>query len=432
MKVLWVINSILPEMSAYINGNVYNKASSSNSWVVALLRASCGFVELTIVMFYKGDKIVIKDFDGYSCIAIPYRGRQDRYNKKNNDYFQQVNDLVNPDVVHVHGTEYPHTLNALEVFGPDKVVVSIQGLVSVIERYYISDIKFYDILRNLTVRNIIFGDSIWGQKRAFRFRGKYEVQSLLLANNVIGRTLWDKVHTTTINPHINYYHLDELLREEFFVSPKWSYENCEKQTIFMCQATYPIKGLHKVLQALAIVKKKYPDVKLKIAGKTFLKTDTYIEKLAYSGYAKYINRIIKQYNLNDNIEFTGILAASGMIKEYLRCNVYLCPSNIENSPNSMCEAQILGVPSVLSFVGGIYDMTENGRTANIYRFEEVEMMAYYIQNIFQNPGNESQRIISGISLAERRHDKTSIINNLLRIYAAVKKGNKPSVYLNNC
>jgi glycosyltransferase involved in cell wall biosynthesis len=41
-----------------------------------------------------------------------------------------------------------------------------------------------------------------------------------------------------------------------------------------------------------------------------------------------------------------------MKSEYLNCKVFVSPSPIENSPNSVWDAEILGVPTVASYVGG--------------------------------------------------------------------------------
>ena len=407
---------MLPEMSAYISGSVYDRVSSSNSWTTALLEATNGMIELTVVMFYKGSQLIEHSFDGIRCFAVPRKKSPFVYDKSLNKYLEEIRDKIKPDVVHIHGTEYPHSYNSVCVFGPERTVISIQGLISVIARYYESTLSFKEILFNLTLRNIVFGDSVWGQKKAFLYRGGFEIKTLIKAQHVIGRTLWDEVHSTTINPNVKYHHLDELLRKEFFKAPKWSYDNCKKHTIFISQSNYPIKGLHLVIKALGIVKRKYPDVKLKIAGKPFLKHQTLIEKLSYSGYAKYLNSLISRLGLDGNIEFTGILDANGMIQEYLNANVYVCPSSIENSPNSMCEAQLLGVPCILSDVGGVYDMTNNGKSAILYRFEEFEMLAYHINNSFDMHRINYDKIDIGIHLAKIRHDNSRIVSNLTNIY----------------
>ena len=46
----------------------------------------------------------------------------------------------------------------------------------------------------------------------------------------------------------------------------------------------------------------------------------------------------------------------------LSCTAYVHPSYIDNSPNSVCEAQVLGVPVVATDVGGVPSIVENGKT----------------------------------------------------------------------
>lgn len=58
------------------------------------------------------------------------------------------------------------------------------------------------------------------------------------------------------------------------------------------------------------------------------------------------------------------------------------PSAIENSSNSLCEAQILGVPVVASYCGGIPTLVEDGKTGYLYRYEEIEMLAQRVISLF--------------------------------------------------
>ena len=103
-----------------------------------------------------------------------------------------------------------------------------------------------------------------------------------------------------------------------------------------------------------------------------------------------------------------------MKREYLFSNVFICPSSIENSPNSLGEAQILGVPCVSSYVGGIPDMIPNIDCGRLYRFEEVEILAQIICDIFAHTSLENQNIM--ISTAKKRHDSYQNTETLISIY----------------
>ena len=114
--------------------------------------------------------------------------------------------------------------------------------------------------------------------------------------------------------------------------------------------------------------------------------------------------------------FTGNLNAEQMKSEYLNANVFVCPSSIENSPNSLGEAQILGTPCIASYVGGVMDMMK-GNERNLYRFEEVSMLAAKICRIFANADKQ----IDMKTAAIQRHDPKMNSMQLLETYRMISK-----------
>ena len=162
---------------------------------------------------------------------------------------------------------------------------------------------------------------------------------------------------------------------------------------------------------MPLILRYYPDTKVRIAGSDITKSATFNDLVHFTGYGLYIKRLIKKYHLQDKICFTGNLNAEEMKQEYLRSNVFVCPSSIENSPNSLGEAQILGVPCVASYVGGIPDMMR-GNEDNLYRFEEVEMLAEKVCRIFEKRDNQQLMFRQ----ASERHDRVRNAACLLEIY----------------
>lgn len=368
-------------------------------------------VELAIVSTWY--KISTGEVDGMRFYTIP----ADIYNKEKKERIVIWNNIVNdftPDIVHIHGTEYSHGLSYLKDIGGNNIVISIQGLISVIERYVMAGITSKEIWSNLTIHEILTRSMLSLRKR-FKKSGGNEKDYIHNAKFVIGRTLWDKIHTQSINPNITYFHCNETLRDSFYKA-QWNEDKCDKHTIFFSQAATPLKGLHILLKALPIVKRKYPDVKVRIAGSNIIRNQGFKEKLRQGTYAKILDKIINKYNLSDNISFTGILNEEKMVQEYLDANVFVCASSIENSSNSIGEAQILGVPCVCSYVGGTPSIVEDGQTGILYRFEEFEMLAHHIMEIFSNKelagkiGKEARKV------ALERHDAIKNTNETFEIY----------------
>ena len=58
-----------------------------------------------------------------------------------------------------------------------------------------------------------------------------------------------------------------LLRDEFINAVKWDYSNCEPYSVFTTfSSIVSYKGLHVLIDAITILKKEFPSVKLNVAG----------------------------------------------------------------------------------------------------------------------------------------------------------------------
>ena len=224
--------------------------------------------------------------------------------------------------------------------------------------------------------------TIYDDMKNFENRGKSEISVLSEAKYIAGRTDWDKACVLEYNPHAVYCYMPEILRAEFYKSEKtWNYDKCVKQQIFISQAHYPIKGFHIFLEALVILKKLYPKVKVHIAGINILNCD---ESGKRTPYGEYIFNRINELELGGEILFLGKLDEIDMIHEYQEANVSVCCSTIENSSNSICEAALIGTPLVASFVGGNHNIIEHGKTGFLYDVNAPYMLAYYIGQLFSN------------------------------------------------
>ena len=212
---------------------------------------------------------------------------------------------------------------------------------------------------------------------------------------------------------------NESLRNEFYISDKWKYGACTKHSIFLSQAGTPIKGLHKVLEALQFLKDEFPDISIRIGGKNIIENNSLKDRIRMGGYGKYIKSLLHKYNLFDYVKFLGPLEAEAMIREYQNAHVFICPSSIENSPNSVGEAQIIGTPVIASYVGGTPDMVTHKQTSLLYRFEEVEMLANYIREVFTNHELTDHLSKNAIDAAEKRHDRLTNLNRLIEIYNSI-------------
>lgn len=336
-------------------------------------------------------------------------------------HFKEIIKEAYPDVLHVFGTEFAYLYQAVKAFdNPSHTLVHIQGLTSECAKSYYANVS-PSFLHIPTVSSVLRG-TISGQKKRMEKRGEIEKMLLKSVSNVAGRTDWDYACTKMINPELKYYHCGEILRSDFYSENlKWKYSSCKKHSIFVSQATYPIKGVHMLLEAMSMLKKEYPDIELVVGGNNPIKDNSIKGLLMLSPYGLYLRKLLKKYDLKDRVHFVGALSSSQMIEKFLSANVYVQPSSIENSPNSLGEAMILGMPCVCSFVGGVSSMLEDRKEGFLYPFESVASLASYISKVF-SAGEEVELLgEKAIKHANFSYDPQMNCAQLKKIYYDINK-----------
>ncbi len=416
MKILWVCNIVLPIVAEHIGA----PAPVVGGWLTGIsnaLKEEPG-VELIVSFPATSEESITGAVEGISYCSF-YATDMAQYRPSLSDDFYTIIKREQPDVVHIFGTEFPHALSAIEACEKagilNRAVVSIQGMVSIIG----NPLNYYaalpnNIVKGNTIRDIIKRDNVKQQAGKMLKRGEYEMKTLQQAVNVIGRTDWDKACTQLINPRLNYHFCNETLRDSFY-DGKWDYDHCEKHSIFVSQCSYPIKGFHMMLEAMQYVVKKYPDVRLYTTGPDIMAGGWWQDqKKTY--YRVYLKKKIKEYGLEDKVTFLGFLTETQMKERMLKSNVFVSPSSIENSPNSVGEAMILGVPCISSDVGGVKNMLKHGEEGLVYPFHDPYVLAHYIDEIFSSQSFAEKLSYNAKQHAETTHSQKINLKSLIDIY----------------
>lgn len=408
MKLLWLCNMVPGKVKEKITGN----AVSGGLWVDHVL-SGLRQRELNIRILCPGGADA-GELDHRCSFATFREGLPYRYSPELETFFAEEIRSFQPDVIHIWGTEYAHTLamvNAAEKLGMlDHTAVSIQGLCSVYAGHYVQGLP-NAVQREFTFRDLVRRDNILQQQKKFALRGVLETEALKKARHVIGRTDWDKACTSRINPEAKYHFCNETLREPFY-DGQWRYDRCQKHRIFASSCVYPVKGFHDLLEAFSEVVKDYPDAKLAVPGKSFLTADV----LRRTSYQKYLAELAWRYGAADKIEFLGSLSAGGMKEAFLSANVFVLPSTIENSPNSLGEAMVLGVPCVAGDVGGVSNLMASPAEGFVYQSTAPYMLAYYIKRVFAMEDGAEALGQEARTHALRTHDPENNLETLLHIY----------------
>lgn len=328
---------------------------------------------------------------------------------------------VNPDIYHIWGTEFKHCYDAVELLGTqgltDRIVISVQGLVSECVSGFVEGLPDW-LLKKRTAYEFIKRNGMADGAETFKKRGEYEKAAIRSVKHVIGRTEWDKQKVREINPGVVYHKCNEILRRPFY-DREWSAGGCRKYRIMFSQAHYPLKGFHYMIPALDMIKKRFPEAGITVAGESPYESRGLTGRIKESSYQKYIKDLTDKYGLKENIMWTGCLNAEQMAEMYLTSNVFVCASNIENSSNSVCEAMLLGVPVVASDVGGMKSLLKDGREGYLFKKGDIGSLAGKIEDLFENPGKAEKLGANARIRALKTHDRNVNTENLINIYRQI-------------
>jgi glycosyltransferase involved in cell wall biosynthesis len=419
MKVLWITNVLFPDACKELNIASPISGGWMHSGATLLMDVNPG-IELAVASLYNGRKLItIKNYP-ITYYLIPGTHSNQTYNPRLENYFQEIESIFKPDIIHIHGTEYPHSLAYVNACGSKNVVVSIQGLVSAYSKYYLGGIHEKNVQKSSSLRDFIRNDSLFQQQKRIEKRGTYEIELLKQVKHIIGRTTWDSSNIWAINPKALFHFCNETLRPSFY-EKQWDVKKCKKYSIFLSQGHYPIKGLQQVIQALPIILKHFPETKVYVAGYNFMNTPWYKK----NGFAVYIEKMMKNHQIpKESIVFQGILNENQMVAQFATAHVFVCPSVIENSPNSVGEAQLVGTPCVASYVGGTMDMIKDGESGFLYRFEEIALLAMRICTIFKDDKLANYISMNANYSALSRHDG---VTNAIRLNAIYNQMSDESI-----
>ncbi len=405
MKILWVCNISVVETEE-------NMEYWCGGWMTSTIKLLEKREDVELFVCYPQSKTKLLKIETKGKIQLCgfYVENRNVYYKRLEREFRYIDSRYNPNVVAIFGTEFPHSLSAIRVWR-EKAVISLQGIIGVYAKHYFTGIPA-NIVYKINVRNGR-AYSIYRDMLDLRKRGMYERKTLKLAKYVSGRTSWDYACIRFINEHVRYFTCNETLRSCFYEG-KWQYNKCNKHSILISQADYPIKGFHIFVKALSLIKKKFPDVKVTVTGYPLN-----LDKGKGDSYSDYILELLEKYRLKECVEIIGVQSEENMKALFLKSNVFVLPSLIENSPNSLGEAMILGVPSVASDVGGVSGMIRHGEEGFIYQADAEYMLAHYVIELFENQPLAEKFSAKAREHALKTHDQDENMKTLLQIYKTI-------------
>ncbi|MFN3998116.1 glycosyltransferase family 4 protein [Algoriphagus sp.] len=419
MKILWFTNT----PSLYDQGHHHYHGGGWIESLEELVRDQKG-IDLAVSFFHKFDKEKIvknrttyfpilrnpKIINPFKVIINNWRGRFEDH-VFDNKFLKIINDFK-PDVIHVFGTEGP--FSKIQMLTKVPVVIHVQGVLNpCLNSYYPVNQSDWSFVFNTSyLFNNLIGNSPNFEKKRFSTKAKREQDFLSNAKFIMGRTNWDKMLAKLYNPNVQYFHIDEVLRPVFYQIEFISKQHPDKRFKIISTLSPTIyKGIDVILKTARQLKKLTNiDFQWEIIG---------LEKS--SKLLKHFESTEKIMHQDVNIICRGRKKPEEMIELMQSTDVFVHPSYIDNSPNSVCEAQMLGLSVIACDVGGISTLVQDGETGFLIPSNGVFELTHYLimlegdKNLRKKIGQKAKHI------ALQRHNRDKIVADLLKVYSNLSR-----------
>lgn len=415
MKVLWF--SVTPSLYGQTTS-----AHNGGGWIASLERIvrKCEQIRLAVAFMDPQNANLFKvEQDNVTYYPITIKrsliGKiKDRYTYKEIDKLTLLscNKVIKdfqPDVIHVFGSEWCFGL--IKQFTNIPVIIHMQGCwppyrnAAYPPGYSYKDKLFKNCFNPLKLLSIIL------QEHLSKERSKREELILSQTAYFMGRTQWDYALTKLYAPRSRYFYCSEALRSEFMdKSQQWNLTKRSKYILVTVGGGHTLKGLDVVLRTADLLT-KWSNVKFewRLLGPT--RKDM-----------KLFESLTKIQSDKVNVYPLGRKSAMEVKEQLLGSDIYIHTAYIDNSPNSICEAQFLGLPIISTNVGGILSLfPENYPKDLLVPANDPYFLAYKIKETLANDSLRKDLSIKNMEIARVRHSEQEIISHLLRIYLQLLK-----------
>lgn len=411
MKVLFFAPNVIGKTEIKGTGN----------WVSCLLEAIRKFdptLDVTVAFHdNKADDVELIIEDQVKLVKIPHKGRSKLTKIKNNWIFKdiyrnalpqylRVIDKIQPDIIQLFGLEHPY----IRVVGNTTIpiIVHLQGMNGPIYIKSKSNKRFstIQILKSTSIKNLITGNIPYIYERKKSKVIAIEETYYSKIDFFLGRTDWDYLFTKSISPFSEYFLGQELLRSSFYEN-EWKPRKTKCFVIFSTLGDGLRYNIDIIFRSIQLLERTYKEFGFiwNIAGLDYSST-TYRVALKSGIYSKKVN-------------FLGRLDSKELVSEMLNSNLFVFPTAIDNSPNALQEALLLGMPVIATHAGGVSSLIEHRKTGYLIPEGEPYSLAGAIVDIYQNYDKAILMANNARKVAQKRNDPECVVNSLKHCYQQI-------------
>lgn len=424
MRILWL--SVNKGMYQTLNGK--EKGYYGGGWVSSLQKLIIPLENNPLAIVYITHTPLKKEIQNHTIYYPIYSPPKNSIQKIKEYYggykkqnppilLNQLKEIIQdfqPDIIHLFGLENPMSTILGNTNKP--VVVHLQGLLGPSDNaFFPAGFTKTSFLLPLSKREWIFRNGYIFAKNNIHIRGERELALFKKVEYVMGRTKWDYQISQLLSPKSKYFHVDEVLRDPFYENAgKWKCPDLQDFKIISTLSNTIYKGLDTILKTAKLL-----NTQSNIPFKWIIAGISPQDPIVH-----FFEKKLHITGKSVNVEYIGIQNAYQLCSELLNSHIYVHPSYIDNSPNSVCEAQLLGMPVIGTFVGGIPSLIRHEETGLLVPANAPFELTYLLKKCFTEKDYATQLGKQGYKEAIQRHDKTKILKDLIHTYQDIIKQNK--------
>lgn len=273
-----------------------------------------------------------------------------------------------------------------KIFSKAKIIQHLHG--SEFDRFYLRSNwfvkRFIDVTQNRVDRTIVLGNFL---KRIFT-RWHKETEIEVVPNGI---DLNIDIEHKNYNSHLPIlYFLGNLLK---------------------------FKGIHTVVQALGLIKKKYPGIQLKIAGSWAY--DPVFDE-SQDEIKSEIEQIIRNEQLHDNVQFLGPVYDERKIELLCNSDILVYPSINDGLPLVILESMAAGnLVIAIRDVGAISDVVLHNETGILINQQDPQEVADSIEHLIANPGERKRLGLNALHRYRQYYTKAIHIQRMIEVFNKV-------------
>lgn len=165
--------------------------------------------------------------------------------------------------------------------------------------------------------------------------------------------------------------LDEIKRE----TPYTPWQEGTQCRIYTCGRLNIAKGHKYLIESIKLLRERGFDVRLQIAGE---------DGNAGNGYRKELEKFIADESMSDYVQLLGSVSEERNRQGYKEADIFALPSLKEGISVAVMEAMAMETPVVVTHVGGMAELIDNGVDGMLVPAENPEIMADVIAKLLQD------------------------------------------------